>query len=243
MTPPAEPARAPGRPERVAGVPPPRIVSTAMERPVPRRPARLALALVVALPAAVAPLAAGCASVDPEEAAASGVLQAGIRQAEAGDVDGAIRTLSNGVQQEPSNIIMRFELARLQYEVGEASHLKERRALRAAATFGEQGRRDEAQANRREANEHRARATPYYTAARDNLRVVCDTEPDHRRIAWAFFLLMRCDLFFEDWEEALEHIQRAIQHGRPTGPLLTQWRDFETGLKDRVSAQQRGSGD
>lgn len=187
----------------------------------------------------------GCGSADevPEADENAMAIAPAMRQAEAGDIDGAIRSLRGVVEGDGGNLRARFELARLQYEVGEASHFKERRAARAAAAFAEQDRREEEQANRREANEHHTRATPFYSAARDNLRIVVDSEPDHHRIAWAYYLLMRCELFFEQYEQALEDIRAAIRHGRPTGPLLAQWKDFEQGLMSRVEVVQRGSGD
>lgn len=186
----------------------------------------------------------GCGSSEeqPEETDEGRAIAPALRQAEAGDIDGAIRSLRGVVDGDSSNLRARFELARLQYEVGEASHFKERRAARAAAAFAEQDRREEEQANRREANEHRARATPFYSAARDNLNIVVDGESDHHRKAWACYLLMRCALFFEEYESALTNIRAAIRLGQPTGPLLAQWKDLEQGIKVRVELTQRGGG-
>lgn len=180
----------------------------------------------------LAALLAGCSSLEDHEG--NGVFSAGLKQAEQGNVEAAIRTLSNGVSQYPDHTRMRFELARLQYETGEAHHLRERQAVRAGARFAEQGRRDEAIANRREANEHRAKATPHYQAARENLRVVVDDESDPHLAAWAYYVLMRTDIFFEDWEAAALDIERAIELGKPTGPLLAQWREYQTGIKERA---------
>lgn len=180
----------------------------------------------------LAALLTGCASL--EDQAGNDVFAAGLKQAEQGNVDAAIRTLSNGVSQYPDHTRMRFELARLQYETGEAHHLRERQAVRAGARFAEQGRREEAVANRREANEHRAKATPHYQAARENLRVVVDDESDPHLAAWAHYVLMRTDIFFEDWEAAALDIERAIELGKPTGPLLAQWRQYQQGIKERA---------
>lgn len=180
----------------------------------------------------LAALLTGCASL--EDQAGNDVFAAGLKQAEQGNVDAAIRTLSNGVSQYPDHTRMRFELARLQYETGEAHHLRERQAVRAGARFAEQGRREEAVANRREANEHRAKATPHYQAARENLRVVVDDESDPHLAAWAYYVLMRTDIFFEDWEAAALDIERAIELGKPTGPLLAQWRQYQQGIKERA---------
>ncbi len=185
----------------------------------------------------------GCSTSEEVQDERAQAIAPAMRQAEAGDIDGAIRSLRGVVEGDASNLRARFELARLQYEVGEASHFKERRATRAAATFAEQDRDEEETANRREATEHHARAQPFYTAARDNLRLVVESEPDHHRIAWAYYLLMRCDLFFEEWESALDNIRAAIRHGKPTGPLLAQWKDFEQGLMARVEVVQRSAGE
>ncbi len=189
---------------------------------------------VVVLVAAAA--LTGCAST--EDAEGNSVFSAGLKQAEQGNVEAAIRTLSNGVSQYPDHTRMRFELARLQYETGESHHLRERQAVRAGARFAEQGRREEALANRREANEHRAKATPHYQAARENLRVVVDDESDEHLAGWAYYVLMRTDVFFEDWEAAAKDIERAIELGKPTGPLLAQWRQYQQGVKERAGLER-----
>lgn len=192
------------------------------------RPSVLAALLTVAL--------AGCASVD---ATSNSLFEKGLREAEAGDVQRAIKTLSQGVTEYPRHTRMRFELARLQYEVGESHHLLERKSLRDAAVFMEQGQREKAMANRRQANEERAQATPFYQAARENLRIVSDRDDDMHRAAWAAFLLMRTDVFFEDWEEAYYHIQRAIELGRPSGPQLAQMREFQAAIKEKMRKKAR----
>lgn len=190
-----------------------------------RRTAAIALTLAVL---------GGCASTD---GAGNDSFKAALEQAEKGNVDQAIKMLTAGVAQFPDHTRMRFELARLQYETGEAHHIRERQAMRASARFAEQGRRDEALAQRRQGNEHRAKATPHYQAARENLRVCVDDESDGHLCGWAYYLLMRTDVFFEDWENALHDIERAIEMGKPTGPLLAQWREYQQGLKDRAGAK------
>ncbi|MBX3468978.1 MAG: hypothetical protein KF878_19070 [Planctomycetes bacterium] len=200
-----------------------------MNRTSPRAAAKVAL-LTPLLGALL--IAGGCASSgDP---AGNEVFAQGIKQAEQGNVDQAIRTLSGGVGQYPGHTRMRFELARLQYEVGEAHHVRERQAVRASARMAEQGRRDDALSHRREANEHRAKATPHYQAARENLRVVVDDTSDQHLAGWGYYLLMRTDIFFEDWQAAARDIERAIELGKPTGPLLAQWKEYEQGLRDRA---------
>jgi hypothetical protein len=197
-----------------------------------RRPAARRAALGAAWALALGALLGGCASADSAEG--NDVFEHGLKQAEGGDVEGAIRTLGGGVSQYPDHTRMRFELARLQYETGEAWHVRERQAIRAAARFAEDGKRDEASANRREANEMRAKATPNYQAARDNLRVVVDDESDEHRTAWAYFLLCRVDVFFEDWEAAVHDMDKAIELGKPTGQQLAQMREYQQGLKDKL---------
>ena len=192
-----------------------------------RRASRL-LPLLLAL----TPLfGAGCASTS----AGNDVFEAGLKKAEAGDVNGAIETLTQGAQEYPGHVPMRFELARLQYEVGESYHVKERKAIRDAARFLEQpDGREEALANQRKANELRAKATPYYQAARDNLDYVRDREGDDHRAGWANLLLMRVNLFFADYEAAAEDMQRAIELMKPTGPQLAQWREFQAGIREKI---------
>ena len=87
---------------------------------------------------------------------------------------------------------------------------------------------------RRKGTELSAGATPYYKAARSNLLIVVDDEPDDQRIAWAYYLLMRCSVFFQDWGDAHEEIEQAIVIGRPTGALLAQWREFQALLREKL---------
>lgn len=177
-------------------------------------------------------LSTGCAS----SSGGDEVFTAGLKKAEAGDVNGAIETLTAGAQEHPGHLPMRFELARLQYEVGESFHQKERRALLASERLREQpDGREQAQANARKASELRAKATPYYQAARENLRYVADEEDDEHRAGWAFLLQMRVSLFFADYEQAAQDLQRAIELMKPTGPQLAQWREFLAGIKEKVA--------
>lgn len=177
-------------------------------------------------------LLAGCSSTEEDETG-NATFRKGLQLAEAGDVAGAIRAFEAGVGEHPGHTRMRFELARLQYESGEAHHTRERRAIVAGAGYMEIGQRDQALANQREANEARAKATPYYQAARDNLRVVVDDESDPQLCGWAYYLLMRVDVFFEDWEAAVLDCEKAIELGKPTGHKLAQMREYQQGLKDR----------
>lgn len=173
----------------------------------------------------------GCAS---SGTAGNDVFEKGLREAEAGRVEAAIKTLSDGVKSHPGHWRMRFELGRLQYESGEAFHLDERRALRQSEEFLLQGEREKARANRRRASDLRAKATPYYQAARENLRIVVTEVEDEHKVAWASYILMRVDIFFEDWERAQEDIRRAIELGKPTGPQLRQFREYEAGIRDKL---------
>lgn len=193
---------------------------------------RLAGAVVQLGLALVVVVAGGCASTEDE--GANGIFKRGLAEAEAGNVEAAIRTLNQGVGEYPRHTRMRFELSRLQYETGEAHHIRERQAVRAGARFAEQQRREEALSERRNAADHRAKATPHMQAARDNLKIVTDDESDAHLQGWGYYLLMRVDIFFEDWEAAAKDIERAIERGKPTGPLLAQWREYQTGLRDRA---------
>ena len=195
--------------------------------PIPRKP----LSWVLVAPLLVVFLGTGCAS---SSTAGNKVFQEGLKQAEGGNVKSAMKTFNSGLKTHPDHIRMRFELARLQYESGESFHASERVAMRKSADFAERGRRKEALSNRRRGNEQRAKALPYYSAARKNLRIVADAEEDDQRVAWAYFLLMRCSVFFEIWDEAYDDIDQAIILGRPTGPLLSQWREFQAVLKEKL---------
>ena len=176
--------------------------------------------------------AAGCAFAPPEEA--DEVFRAGIEQAKSGAVDRALKTLRDGVAAYPGHTRMRFELARLQYETGEPHHVLERQAIQDAVALAERGDRERSGAHRRQAETHRGRALPHYRAARENLRVVVDAERDAERLAWANFLLLRVAVFFEDWEEALEASEEAIEQGRLSGARLAQWREYQSGLRDKL---------
>ncbi|RMG06300.1 MAG: hypothetical protein D6731_26185 [Planctomycetota bacterium] len=183
-------------------------------------------------PFVVLALSCGCASAPPKEAAK--VYEQAMLQAEEGKTQEAMQTLRKGVERFPAATRLRFELARFQYEAGEAHHLRERAELRKAARFMEQGQRREALTHRRLGNEHRAKALPFYTAARDNLHVVVEQEEDERRAAWAYYLLMRVEVFFENWSAADEAIEQAILLGNPSGALLAQWREFQAGIKEQL---------
>ena len=187
--------------------------------------------LHLALLALLLPGVAGCASTNgPNE-----TFERGLAQAESGDVNGAIETLSAGVNESPGHVPMHFELARLQYEVGEALHLRERQLRREAAQLEQKADgREKAAENHRKANDLRAKATPYYQQARDHLRFVVEREEDDHRAAWASTILCRVCVFFEDWEEAAEALGKAIERGRPTGFLLAQWREFLSGLREKM---------
>ncbi len=190
---------------------------------------RLALLALLLLPLS---LAGGCASTDLTEG--NDVFQRGVSEAEGGDVGQAIRTLSGGVRDHPQHVRMRFTLARLQFETGEAAHRQERAALREAARFAEAGQREQAQTSRKAAAEHRGRATPHYQAARENLRVVVSDAEDDHQAGWAHLLLMRTAVFFEDWDAGAEHLEKAIELGQVTGQRAAQWRTFQSSMRERA---------
>jgi tetratricopeptide (TPR) repeat protein len=174
----------------------------------------------------------GCATATT---AGRDVLLQGVAHAEAGNIEAAIVTLEGGVESYPNNVTMRFALSRLQYEMGEVHHLNERQARRQAEVFMQRGEREAAITNLRVGTEHRARATPYYQSARENLREVIALESDDHKLAWASYLLMKCDVFFEDYEEAYLNLSKAIELGRPTGSQLSQWREYQAALREKVS--------
>lgn len=166
------------------------------------------------------------------------IYKQGVTEAKNGSIEQAMKTLQAGAKKFPDHVQMRFQLARLQYETGEAHHLKERQAMRAGAEFASKSQREEAATNRSEAAKHRSAALPFYQAARKNLRYVVENAKADRDIAWASFVLMRVDVFFEDWEAANEDIERAIELGKPSGIKLAQWKEFQAGLKDKLRSNR-----
>jgi tetratricopeptide (TPR) repeat protein len=194
--------------------------------------------LLAVLVLATWPAIVGCASTGPQ--AGDEEFQAGLQRAEKGDVQGAVKALEEGVQQYPNHLRMRFGLARLQYENGEKLHLEELNARLAASKLEEENRKGDASKYLREANDLHSKASPHYRAARENLKTVAQKTGDDIRAGWAYFLLMRCDVFFEDWDQGAEHLEKAIDKGKPTGSLLAQWQEFQRQLKREVERRKRG---
>lgn len=166
------------------------------------------------------------------------IYQQGMDEANAGNVEAAIATLKRGVESHSGNLEMRFALGRLQYEQGEAFHLKELDLRRTGGALLESNRRDEGVAAQRQANLAHTQAVPHYRAAQEQFEFVVSHSDEPRQIAWASYLAMRVSLFFEEWREAYEHITLAIQEGKPTGKLLTNWRTFQANLKEKVAGPE-----
>jgi tetratricopeptide (TPR) repeat protein len=172
----------------------------------------------------------GCASTD----SGSKIYEQGLRQAEEGNLDGAIQTLKKGAASYPENARILLELARLQMEKGQPFHLLEREQMRAYSAQLEAGEITPAQEALRAANVARSKAVPWYTAARENLELVVDNEENPERLAWGSMLAMKAAVFFEDWPAAYDHLSRAIDKGHPTGQRLATWRDYQAALKEKV---------
>lgn len=175
--------------------------------------------------------ASGCATTST---AGDKEFKKGLAQADEGNVKAAMKTLQAGAKAYPHHLRMRFALARLQYESGEAHHIKEREYRRAVSVYIERRRRKDARNSRRKADALRAKATPFYLAARKNLRFVIANGEGDQRLAWAYQLLSRVDVFFEDWEKAYEDLDRAIDLGKPTGSQLARWKEFQAGIKEKM---------
>ncbi|MCA8923251.1 MAG: hypothetical protein KDD82_15655 [Planctomycetes bacterium] len=185
-----------------------------------------ALGLVGAL---VVGLGCGCSSVDP---AANEVYERGLGQAEEGNILAAVKTLSEGSEQYSGHMPMRFALGRLQFELGEAEHVRERQARRTAKRLIAAGQRKEALAAAREANSLRQKALPYYERARENLTTVADRGDSDRQRGWAYYVLIRVHVFFEDWEAANYAIDQAINLRKPPGALYAKWREFQAQIRE-----------
>jgi hypothetical protein len=183
---------------------------------------------------AVAASLAGCAS----SSAGEDEYHAGLQLAEKGDVAGAMRALEEGVVSFPSHLRMRFALARLQYESGEKLHLQELNARQGATKLEDDGKKAEAQKFVRDANDLHTKATPFYRSAHDNLKIVATKTGDDTRAGWAYYLLMRCDVFFQDWEPAQDDLEKAIDKGKPVGSQQAQWQDYMRVIKRQVDRRK-----
>jgi hypothetical protein len=179
-------------------------------------------------------LAAGCAS--PPSAESEDTYRKALSMANS-DTPGAIKLCEDGLQAEPKHHKMRFLLARLQYDTGETQWLAERDAATAARRFEEEKRPPEVAKATKEAQDRHQRALPFVRAARENLLIVIENDTEQARRAWAYEICMKCDVFFEEYDKASQHLQKAIDLGRPTGPRLAQMNEFLASLKKE--AQKR----
>ncbi len=170
----------------------------------------------------------GCASAPPQEA--EDKYKEGLARAQT-DTQGAMKIFEEGLGTYPNHHRMRFALARLQHDTGETQHLESLRLRHVARTAEEAGKPNDAQKASREAQDARNRALPFYRAAKENLLIVAKNDPDSVRQAWAYYILAKCDVFFEDYELAVEHLEKAIDLGHPAGQQLGQWQEMLASLK------------
>lgn len=181
-------------------------------------------------------LAAGCVS-SPPSAESEDTYKKALSVANS-DTPGAIKLCEDGLQQDAKHHRMRFLLARLQYDTGETQWLAERDAAGAGRRFEEEKRAPEVAKATKEAQDRHQRALPFIRAARENLLIVIENDTEQARRAWAYEICMKCDIFFEEYDKASLHLQKAIDLGRPTGPRLAQMNEFLASLKKE--AQKRG---
>ncbi|MBI3724777.1 tetratricopeptide repeat protein [bacterium] len=198
----------------------------------PARPKGWLLALLPALALSVA----GCSSSQTE---ADEVYRSGVAKSQ-GDTQGAIKIFEDGLSAYPNHHRMRFALARLYYDTGETEHLEERRAHLEGKKRQEEGKQADAQALEREAQDHRAKATPFYKNCRDHLKIVGTKDDDIVRRAWAYVILMKCDVFFDDWNQAADDLDRAIDLGTNHLPpqKLNEWKDYLRQLQQETSTKK-----
>jgi hypothetical protein len=190
--------------------------------------ARRSRSWVVAL-AFLAIAGAGCSS-SQKESDADVAYRQGLARSQ-GDTMGAIKIFEDGLTSYPDHTRMRFALARLQYDTGEVQHIEERRAVAATRNASEEGHASDVPKLEREAQDHHAKALPFYRACRENLRLVVAKDDDSIRQGWAYELLMRCDIFFEDYKQAVDDLQKAIDRGNPQGQKLSDWQEILKQLK------------
>jgi tetratricopeptide (TPR) repeat protein len=192
--------------------------------------------LLPALAALLLALAAGCGS-SQAQSDADDVYRQGVAKS-SGDTLGAMKIFEDGLTNYPNHTRMRFALARLQYDTGEVQHLEERRANAAARHAEQDGHASDVQKLEHEAQDHHAKALPYYRACRENLKLVVANDGDSARKAWAYELLMRCDIFFEDYNQAATDLEKAIDIGKPTGQKLVEYQGFMKELKDQQGTRK-----
>lgn len=202
---------------------------------VNRRPSHaLALAAALILCAFAGTGCASTPSAEAEDAYHNALAKS------AGDTMGAIKICEEGLTSYPSFTKMRFLLARLQYDTGEVQHLEERRAFAAARHAEEDGKTPgDVQKFEREAQDRHQKALPFYRACRENLRLVVSKEEDTIRLAWAYQLLTKCDVFFDDYKTAIEDLEKAIEVGKPQGEKLIEWQGLLGDLKSAAGGKNK----
>jgi tetratricopeptide (TPR) repeat protein len=178
----------------------------------------------------------GCASQSTPES--EDAYRRGLSVANS-DTAGAIKIFEDGLAADPKHHRMRFALARLQYDTGENQWLAERDAAQVAKRLEDDRKTADAAKARKEEQDRHQKALPFLRAARENLIVVIDNDTDQSRRAWAYLLCAKCDVFFEEFDKAADHLQKAIDLGRPTGAKLAQMQEFLASLKKE--AKKRGT--
>lgn len=163
------------------------------------------------------------------------IYQQGMDEANAGDLEAAVGTLQKGVSSFPGNLDMRLGLARLQFERGMAHHERELSLRRTGAALLETDRRAEGTAANRAASDAHQQAVPLFKSCEEQIDEVVSDSDDPKQVAWASSLGMRVCLFFERYNDAYDHVSRAIIEGKPTGGLLTKWRNFQASIKEKVA--------
>jgi tetratricopeptide (TPR) repeat protein len=147
------------------------------------------------------------------------------------DTQGAMQIWEEGLKAHPNNLKMRFHLGRIQYDTGEIQFIEERHCSRDARLLEDDGKLGEAQKKTAESRDRHAKGLPFYRAARDNLAIVAAKEPDSGRVAWTCYILAKCDIFFEDYDSASTHLDRAIELGHLTGSQLATWKEYLAEIK------------
>jgi hypothetical protein len=155
------------------------------------------------------------------------------------DTAGAMKIFEEGLAGDPKHYRMRFALARLQYDTGETQWLAERDASQAARRAEDDRKAAEVTKAQRESGDRHQKALPFMRAARENLTVVIDNDLDQARRAWAYLLCAKCDVFFDDYDKASDHLQKAIDLGRPTGAKLAQMQEFLASLKKEAKKRSK----
>lgn len=167
---------------------------------------------------------AACSSTDGKER-----IQAGESAWKEGRSDEAIRLFEEQLADEPDDEKTRLRLARIYYEKGENSHLRQRRLLAQAQEAYEAKDKKTAAQLREQAEVRKNEAKPFYDASNVHLEALISDADESDTVFHASLLRMRTAVFAEEWEKARACCRIMLTRGGLKG---TQRAKVENWLED-----------